>query len=63
MGWEQLPPAEVPTWRQEFNACTNCERLSAALKEIDELGENTGSQLSWKTIYEKAQKIAQTALK
>jgi DNA repair exonuclease SbcCD ATPase subunit len=26
MSWEKLPP-EQPTWRQEFNACKNCERL------------------------------------
>ena len=25
-------PPEVPAWRQEFNACENCEKLEAALE-------------------------------
>ena len=32
MGWEDLPPVS-PSWRQEFNACPNCERLEAELEE------------------------------
>jgi hypothetical protein len=37
--------------------------LLDALKEIDGLSENRGSQISWKTIYEEAQIISQKAVK
>jgi hypothetical protein len=37
--------------------------LLNALKEIDGLSENRGSQISWKVIYEEAQKICQQAVK
>jgi hypothetical protein len=35
MGYEQLPP-EVPVWRQEFNACKNCERLEARIRVLED---------------------------
>lgn len=34
MGWEIIPP-EVPIWRQEFNACANCERLEVRVRELE----------------------------
>ena len=40
----------------------HCQVLAEALKRISELGDNTGSQVSWKTIYEQARLIAQKAL-
>ena len=60
-------PPETPAWRQEFSACENClslhcQVLAEALKRIYELGENTGSHVSWKAVYEQAQTIAQKAL-
>jgi chromosome segregation ATPase len=46
MGKEQLPP-EVPTWRQEFNACANCESLESRVRELeterDRLKEENGN--------------------
>jgi len=40
----------------------HCQVLAEALKRIYELGENTGSHVSWKAVYEQAQTIAQKAL-
>jgi hypothetical protein len=37
--------------------------LLDALKEIDSLSEQRGSQVSWKSIYEEAQIISQQAIK
>lgn len=37
--------------------------LLNALKEIDGLSEQRGSQISWKAIYEEAQVICQQAVK
>jgi hypothetical protein len=41
----------------------HCQKLSNALKRIDNLSENMGSQASWKAVYEEARTIAQKALK
>jgi len=40
----------------------HCQYLSNALKRIDDLSENMGSQASWKAVYVEAQTIAQKAL-
>lgn len=61
MGWEDIAP-EVPMWRQEFNACKNCDRFIIALEQINTLSENRGSGVSWAKVYEEAQNIARKAL-
>ena len=42
-----LPP-EVPAWRQEFNACKNCEQLEARIKALEDV---VSRSLPWLSNY------------